>query len=92
MILRQNRLVPLSNNLLEGLPLTNQKSVGGVPLSARSGNGDAPNLENKAEGKMNDYNENGSSKKDLRVSVATSSNFNDPQSSSTSKLATDETG
>ena len=83
--------VPLSNNPQEGLPVTNIKSREGVSPSAPSGKGDAPNLENTPEGKISDDNENRSSKKDLRVSVATSPNFNDPQSSSTSKLVTDET-
>ncbi|XP_059452991.1 ubiquitin carboxyl-terminal hydrolase 23 isoform X2 [Corylus avellana] len=83
--------VPLSNNTHEGLPVTNTKSREGISPSAPSGNGDAPNLENTPEGKISDNNENRSSKNDLRVSVATSPNFNDPQSSSASKLATDET-
>jgi hypothetical protein len=83
--------VPLSNNPLEGLPVTNTKSIEVISPSAPSSNGDASNLENITEGKISDDNENRSSKKDLRVSVATSPNFDDPQNSSTSKLAIDET-
>lgn len=83
--------VPLSSNPLEGLPVTNTKSIEGMSPSAPSGNGDAPNIENTTEAKVSDNIENRSSKKDLRVSVATSPNSDASQSSSTSKLAIDET-
>ena len=83
--------MPLSNNPSEGLPVSNPKLIEGLSLSASSCNGDVPNFGSTAKGKIDDYNEKGKLKKDLRVSVAMSPNFNDAQSSSTAKNVTDET-
>jgi len=83
--------VPLSNNPQEGLPFSNPKLIEGLSPSAPSCNGDVPNFGSTAKGKIDDYNEKGKLKKDLRVSVATSPNFNDVQSSSTAKNVADET-
>lgn len=83
--------VPLSNNPPEGLPVSKPNSIEALSQPAPSCNGDVPNFENTLKGKINDYNEKGKSKKDSSVSVATSPNFNDVQSSSTAKSVTDET-
>lgn len=83
--------VPLSNNPPEGLPVSKPKSIEALSQPAPSCNGDVPNFENTPKGKINDYNEKGKSMKDSSVSVATSPNFNDVQSSSTAKNVTDET-
>ncbi len=82
---------PLSNNPPEGLPVSNPKLIEGLSPSASSCNGDVPNFGSTAKGKIDDYNEKGKLKKDLRVSVAMSPSFNDAQSSSTAKNVTDET-
>ncbi|GMY33672.1 ubiquitin carboxyl-terminal hydrolase 23-like [Fagus crenata] len=82
---------PLSNNPPEGLPVSNPKLIEGLSPSASSCNGDVPNFGSTAKGKIDDYNEKGKLKTDLRVSVAMSPSFNDAQSSSTAKNVTDET-
>ena len=83
--------VPLSNNPPDGLPVSKPKSIEALSQPSPSCNGDVPNFENTPKGKINDYNEKGKSKNDSSVSVATSPNFNDVQSSSTAKNVTDET-
>ena len=80
-----------TTHLRDFLPVSNPKLIEGLSLSASSCNGDVPNFGSTAKGKIDDYNEKGKLKKDLRVSVATSPNFNDAQSSSTAKNVTDET-
>ncbi|KAG6673443.1 hypothetical protein I3842_16G112600 [Carya illinoinensis] len=83
--------LPLSNTPQETLPVTDPNSRECLSVSSPSGDGGAPDIEKTAKGIKNDHKEHGDSRKDMRVSVATSPTFSDPQSSSTAKLVREET-